>query len=183
MDFFLCNSTSTVTVLWALHSSESVKRNERLDSSSGSNGTLQMRRPAGERTAPFGPSSSWKRSAEPSGSDAANWKTKFSPANVRRPLWGRWKAGGSLTEDRRGKTWEADYNGVLKYIHDAVTVQSSNLSSLFSLFAIKFMIGLWFDDRISFLSSNKLFYKWSYFGKNIPWGCFWKNHCKHTYPW
>lgn len=81
------DSTSTAKLLWALHSSDSVKRKERLDrrpSSSGRDGTLQMRRPAGDRTAPFGPSSSWKRSAEPSGSDAANWKTKFSPANVRR---------------------------------------------------------------------------------------------------
>lgn len=103
--FFFYNSTSTVMVLWALHSSDSVKRKERLVwcPSSRRDGTLQMSRPAGERTAPFGPSSSWKRSAELSGSDAANWKTKFSPANVRRLLRGWWKLGGSLTEDRGAK--------------------------------------------------------------------------------
>lgn len=101
-------STSTVTALWALHSSDSVKWKEwrrkrpprsSSSSASGSDGTLHMRRPAGERTAPGGASSSWKRSAEPSGSEAANWKTKFSPAKVRRSARGGWKDGGLLTGD------------------------------------------------------------------------------------
>lgn len=127
------NSTSTVKVLWALHSSDSVKRKGRLDwrpSSSGSDGTLQIRRPAGERTAPFGPSSSWKRSAEPSGSDAANWKTKFSPANVRSSLWGRWKAGSSLTEDRGGKLEKQSAEIYLFCNLYAIIFQSSNELSL-----------------------------------------------------
>lgn len=102
-------------VLWALHSSDSVKRKERRlerppssssssASASWSDGALQMRRPAGERTAPSGASSSWKSSAEPSGSEAANWKTKFSPSKVCSSLRGGWKDGGLLTEDRGRKT-------------------------------------------------------------------------------
>ncbi|KAF3857279.1 hypothetical protein F7725_009138 [Dissostichus mawsoni] len=64
--------------------------------SSESDGTLQMRRPAGDRTPPPGPSSSWKRSAEPSGSDAANWKTKFSPENVNLEVSGSQRRQGLL---------------------------------------------------------------------------------------
>lgn len=128
-------------VLWALHSSDRVKRKERLVwcPSSRSEGTLQMSRPAGERTAPFGPSSSWKRSAEPSGSDAANWKTKFSPANVRRLLWGRWKLGGSLTEDRGAKESWVCTTTTNHHSYSHLLVHSS------------------FSDKLCFLSWNKLF--------------------------
>lgn len=72
-----------------------------------------MRRPAGESRAPSGPPSSWKRSADPSGSDAVNWKTKFSPANVWSLFCGWWKVGGLLTEDRGGKKWRR-YSGFLQ---------------------------------------------------------------------
>lgn len=99
------NFTCTVKVLWVLHSSESVKLKDGLTSSCRRiEGTVQMRRPAGDSAAPSGPSSSWNRIAEPSGSDAANWKTKFSPANVCRLLWGRWKDGGLFT-GKQTDTW------------------------------------------------------------------------------
>lgn len=98
--FTISAPTSTVTLLWALHSSDRVKLTKWLDwplLPTRATGTFQIRRPAGERVAPSGPLSRWKSRAEPSGSDAANWKTNFSPEKVLRSLSGLWKAGGSLT--------------------------------------------------------------------------------------
>lgn len=92
---FSVSLTSTVNLLWASHSSDTVNWKLRTSSSS----TFQMRSPAGEIEAPGGPVSSWKSRAEPSGSVAVNWYTKFSPKKVCKPSCGAWKVGGRLAEE------------------------------------------------------------------------------------
>lgn len=156
-------------MLWASHSSESVKRIKCLacpTSSSSplrSDGTLHMRRPAGESTAPSGPFSSWKSSAEPSGSDAANWKTKFSPANVRRLIWGWWKDGGSLSKKTDGTMWETDCSVII--------FQSSDDAILTTFLFTVLHLQVFDDSR--FLFCNKHFI--SDHGQNNPQGYFWKD--------
>lgn len=94
--------TSAVNLLRASHSSDTV--NWKLCVSSSC--TFQMRSPAGEIVAPGGPVSSWKSRAEPSGSVAVNWYTKFSPKKVCRPSRGLWKVGGRLAAEMKGEFQE-----------------------------------------------------------------------------